>query len=167
MFNKILILISMLVATSQAIATTLHYADLTFWESPIQVIRPVGLLSEKVSQTKVHYALSYDEDGRLTGIAFKNGDNFKAFEGFAGKLNINAPITKIEYVDNKEIHTFYNEKNEQISGWGVWSVVYHKDNFNRRISLSFYNADNQPIENSWGLKNYYWDHSMEQSLRHG
>ena len=151
--------------TGDQIYRAAYFEGFPFWESPLQPLKLKSPMTAEDAMHRVHVRVDYDRYNRVIGIKTKQGKDFKALGNFFQSLYVHAVQTKIEYLQNKEIHRFYNKFDSRITGWGkVWEKTYHKDSKGRYVRMDFTDKKGRPVENSWGILFYEWQHLMDGSV---
>jgi YD repeat-containing protein len=144
---------------------TAYFAEFPFWESPIQPYKFATPLTKEDALKRVHIQVGYDAQNRVVDIQTRQGSQFKALGHFFDSMYIHSIHTKIRYQDQREIHEFYNQNCNQITGWGkVWQKIYQKDERGRYLKMEFLDRAGQPVENSWGIAYYRWQHQFDGSV---
>ncbi|WP_299272490.1 hypothetical protein [uncultured Psychroserpens sp.] len=142
-----------------------YYAHLPFWESPYQPFKMASPITQKMAKKRIHVQVDYDIHNRIIATHIKIGNHYKDFEGFFGNIYVNASLTKVEYENNKEFHSFYDRFGNQISVQGkVYKKVYHKDEYGRNIKLTFLDAQRKETLDQIGVKSYNWTHQDDGSI---
>lgn len=149
---------------ASAASTVEYYATLSFWESPVQALRPESPISVAEAKTRNHFRVLRDEQGRITEFSYRLGDEIRDMEGFFGNLYLNAPLTRIRYEADTETHTFFNRFGFPIEAAGRSKAVYQLDRFGRYKSLRYENAKGEPAANSWGVREYRWEYPGDGSV---
>lgn len=142
-----------------------YYAHLPFWESPYQPFKLASQINEKEARKRIHVQVDYDTQNRVVTLHIKIGKHYKSYEGFFGNIYINAPLTTVEYEDNKELHSFYDRFGNQISVQGkVYTKVYEKDRYGRNIKLTFIDSKGDQTIDQTGVESYNWIHQSDGSI---
>lgn len=161
LFIGILTLISIISFSSdivQADPKTEYYRHLVFRESPVSEHKGIYPISKQESKEVAHYRFSYDEDGRVTEISHRIGDDLIADNGNWDTFTWWASKLTVEYGDNNEIVTYFNRYDEISPALGrVTQSVYELDEQGRRIRMYFLN-EGEPAENHWNVHRYEWEH---------
>ncbi|WP_374659021.1 hypothetical protein [Inhella sp.] len=144
--------------------TETYYAELSFWESPVQALRPQSAISAAEAQTRSHFRVRRDEQGRITEFSYRLGDEIRDIEGFSGNLYLSAPLTRIRYEGDTEVHTFFNRFGHPIEVAGRSKSIYRTDRFGRYLSLRYENAKGEPAANAWGVREYRWIYPADGSV---
>lgn len=132
------------------------YSQLPFRETPFADIKGIFPLTEAQAQNRKHYVLRHDGLGRVTEMKFVLNENVVA-------LNINknvvthAPHIKIQYTDNKEIRSFFDQFNKPTLSNGAYREVFELDDNGQRKSLYFLNEQDQRVSNNWDIFEYKWE----------
>ncbi len=143
---------------------TENYAVIPFWESPIIPFRGASPISEEVSKGLLHFELDYDSLNRVIQASVKIGDHLKAFEGFS-KYQIHAPLTKVDFDTNREIHSFYDHLEQPITVMGeVFKKVYDKDDYGRNVRLRYFDKAGNETPNYFGYVRYEWSYERDGSV---
>ena len=146
-------------------ARTAYFADFPFWESPIQPVKFEVPLGMEEAKGRIHVKVEYDAADRIVDMQVRQGDDFKELGNSYGAMYVHAVHTTIAYSDGKETHQFFNRFGHQIFAWGkVWQKVYTKDAKGRFTKLEFFDLDGKPVENSWGILRYEWEHQLDGSV---
>ncbi|GEM_PF-5823227 len=142
-----------------------YYAVLPFWESPYLPFAGADAITSEHAATRIHLQLDYDSLGRIIASHVKIGSAYKEFEGRFGHLYINAPLTLVAYNDNQETHSFFDRFGNQIKVQDdVYKKVYYKDDLNRNIRLSFFDEDDNTVNDVFGVQEYTWTHLPDGSV---
>lgn len=147
-----------------------HFRHLMFRESPLASYRGIHPVSKQQSQSVAHYEFSYDDQGRVKQISRKINDTLIGGMGVFDSFIWFAPQVRIAYQANREVHTYYGPKGEQISAHGkVWRAEYKLDESGNRQSLVFFDAQGKPTESEWNIHQYQWrashdGHTFEKRL---
>lgn len=164
-FRALLAIALLCVASLASAASTVEtYATLSFWESPVQALRPESRISAAEAKARNHFRVLRDEQGRITEFSYRLGDEIRDIEGFFGSLYLSAPLTRIRYEGATETHTFFNRFGHQIEAAGRYQSVYQLDRFGRYQSLRYQNAKGEPAANSWGAQAYRWEYPADGSV---
>ncbi|WP_026374507.1 hypothetical protein [Aestuariibacter salexigens] len=136
---------------------TQYYRHIMFRETPYAVYRGIHQLHTDDSHNVALYAFDYDAQGRIKEISYQiNGNMINANEVWDSFIWF-APKVKINYQPGKEVHTYYDSNDQQISAHGnVYQAVYTLDEDNNRVSLHFYDKQGEPSENAWNIHRYQW-----------
>ncbi len=158
MKNQLLIVAITFTITTQLFAQkTEYYRHLVFRETPFSDTRGNHQIDKATAQKETHYRFVYDNENRLIEVSHRLGDfiindndNWDSFIWFSPKMTI-------EYSNNKEIRYYYNRLNEKIEAHGkMYKAVFELDEKGQRTAVKFYDKDDQPSENSWGIHEYQW-----------
>ena len=146
---------------------TKYYNHLIFRETPYSKTQGRIQLTEEESKNTNHFKLSYDTSNRLILIEYLYKNNLIELNrsGLLDGKRALAPKTKIEYIGDEEVRTFYNlEGKSTTNGMGVFKEVYSYTKKGKRISLKFYDKNDKPINNSWKVSEYKWKHIDNNSV---
>ena len=159
-----LFVVSQLTAQSDTIK---YFNHLIFRETPYSKTEGRLQLTEDESKNTNHFKLSYDTSNRLILIQYQYKNNLIVLNRnglLDGKRGL-APKTKIEYIGNEEVRTFFNLEGESTTnGMGVFKEVYSYNKKGKRVSLKFYDKNDKPINNSWKVFEYKWKHIDNNSV---
>ncbi len=159
-----LFVVSQLTAQSDTIK---YFNHLIFRETPYSKTEGRIQLTEDESKNTNHFKLSYDSSNRLILIEYLYKNNLIELNRSGlldGKRGL-APKTKIEYIGNEEVRTFFNLEGESTTnGMGVFKEVYSYNKKGKRVSLKFYDKNDKPINNSWKVFEYKWKHIDNNSV---
>jgi YD repeat-containing protein len=128
-----------------------YYRGLQFSETPYDLERGSHQLTEAESKTVNNYRFTYDGQGRLLSVEFMRGDSLLAYSSMGGAAKI-----VYDYIDNRQVKSFYNKKSERIESSGVYSAEYTLDNNGVRTALKFFGKEGQPVENRNSIHSYVW-----------
>jgi len=150
-------------------SSTVHheafFANLPFWESPYVPFKGACPITAAEASKRVHLKLDYDKDNRVIAAHIKIGDHYKEFEGFFGNLYINAPLTKVSYHNNLELHDFYDRFGSRTTVQGnIYQKVYEKDEHGRNILLSFLDSKGAHTTDMFGVQEYRWSHQQDGGI---
>jgi len=153
--NLILAVLMLLSCGLKVTAQHTQYAmGIVFRETPFADIRGTKKMEEHDVDNKKHFELDYDEKGRLVECRYMlNGKLVPFSDRF-----VRAPKIKIDYQENEEIRTFYNEFGHRtlVSG-NVYETRFALNAEGKRIGLTFYNIAGDIIENDFGIAKYAWE----------
>lgn len=115
-------------------------------------------IDSTTASTTSHYVFKHDQFKRLKEVINNHFHTEKAHP--LASLGVYKVI--ISYDDGKEVRTFYDPKNNQISNDGnVYREVYLLDKNGLRKQLNFYDLDNKPIESNWDISIYRWEQTKK------
>ena len=147
--------------------TIKYFNHLIFRETPYSKTEGRIQLTEDESKNTNHFKLSYDTSNRLILIEYLYKNNLIELNRSGlldGKRGL-APKTKIEYIGNEEVRTFFSLEDESTTnGMGVFKEVYSYNKKGKRVSLKFYDKNDKPINNSWNIFEYTWKHVNNNSV---
>lgn len=150
---------------AQSVYRSEYYAGMPFWESPIVPFKGEYPLTREQAKNRINLQLDYDSQNRIVEVRVNHGSKLKLFEGFFGNLYINAPLTKVLYKDQQEIHQFYDIIGNRIAVLGeVFEKIYHKDKYGRNVSLDFRARDGKPAEDQFGNRKFEWTYNADGSV---
>jgi hypothetical protein len=141
-----------------------YYRSLLFSETPFDAERGTHKLTANQAKTINSYKFTKDNSGRLLSVEFLRGDSLLDYSSMGGAAKI-----VYEYMDNKQIKSWYNKKNERIESNAIYSAEYTLNEKGVRTGLKFFGKDGQPAENRNKINNYVWSvlpDSMVRELRY-
>jgi len=143
------------------VVITKCYSGMMFRETPYANMRGTRELNKEDLEHIPHFKLDYDSQGRLIGLKYMLNGKLKPF---ANRF-VRAPFIKINYLENKEVRTFYNELGHRtlVSG-DVYKVIISYDDNGRKIGLKFYGINNEPIENDFAIASYQWQTNLDGTV---
>lgn len=146
---------------------TAYFKHLVFRETPYAVIKGRIPISQKRSEKENHYKLSYNSNNQLILIEYRIGNiliNRRRAGIMDGFRNI-ATKTKIEYLDNKEIRTFFDENDAQGNNpMNVFKEVFEYNKNGVKISAKFYDENDNLINNAWNVAEYIWASNSDNTI---
>lgn len=128
-----------------------YFRQLKFAESPFDPISGLHSITAEEAETINHYGFTYDEQGRLSTLEYRRGD-----ELIRGS-QAGAPSVKISYEGNKEYYNYYNLEGEQMERFGFYTAEYELDEEGVRKGLKFLDQDGKMVENRNGIAWFEWD----------
>ena len=152
-----LFLFTVLINNTVIAQKTEYYRHLVFRESPFSDTRGIHQIDKSKAQEEAHYRFVYDNQNRVTEVSHRIGDvvinnnnNWDSFIWFSPKMSV-------EYTNNQEIRYYYNRLDQKIETHGkMYKAVFDLDKSGNRIAVKFYDKNNAPSENVWGIHNYQW-----------
>ena len=161
LFLCLLTVISM--SKSLAQSRTVYFKKIPFYESAYQPF--IGAIPIETQTTDgYNLKLTYDVSNRVIQSEVRTGNQLRPLEGFIG-LTINAPLTKVEYSEGKEVHYFFDHlENESTVMNDVFTKVYEKDDLGRNVKLSFLQESGEPATDFFGYAVYTWEHLSDGSI---
>ena len=79
--------------------------------------------------------------------------------------HVNAPLTIVQYEENREIHSFFDHLQKRITVMNdVFIKVYEKDQFGRNIRLTFEDSLGNAASDYFGYHRYEWSHEANGSI---
>ena len=127
-----------------------HFRHLQFSETPYDVIKGIYPITAEEAKTINNYTFTYNEDGKLSSLAFMRGDLL------LGYSNMGFAKLEISYTDSAEVHRFFDKNNNPVENDGVFAFVYKLDEKGNRIGLSFLDKDGNVASNSNKIAYYIW-----------
>ncbi|WP_299180168.1 S41 family peptidase [uncultured Aquimarina sp.] len=158
LFLFFLVLVAQVAAQSDTIK---YFNHLIFRETPYSKTEGRIPITKDESKNTNHFKLTYDASNRLILIEYLYKNKLIELNRSGildGKRGL-ASKTKIEYIGNEEIRTFFNSDGEPTTnGMGVFKEVYAYNKEGKRVSLRFYDKNDAPINNTWKIFEYKWKH---------
>ena len=137
----------------------------TFGNHRFKPFQFVKQLSKEQAEKRIHLKVTYDKFDRITDVQVRQNGDFKELGYIFAPMYVHTVHTKVTYQDDREVHTFFDRFGNQVTGWGdVWRKVYHKNGKGLYSSMEFLSREGKAIENSWGIKNYNWQHRNDGSI---
>lgn len=165
-FTTLLILSCSLLSSPQIVSatpsanrntSTQYFRHIMFRESPYASYRGIHPIAASNNPNVAHYEFDYDEKGRIKEISYQINDDMIHGNEVWDSFIWFAPKVKIDYRSDKEIHTYYNTEDQQISAHGnVYRAEYSLDEQGKRVALHFFDKDGQNAENAWNIHRYQW-----------
>lgn len=119
-----------------------HYRHLQFSESPYDIEKGLRVLTAEQAKNINNYRFTYDQDGRLTEVAYVRDTVLLSYGSMRGAAKIT-----YTYEGNKQTKHYFNEKNEPIESGGAFASVYTLNDEGVRTVLHFTNKEDSLIEN--------------------
>ncbi|WMX12354.1 hypothetical protein [Aureispira sp. CCB-E] len=142
-----------------------YYRHLIFRETPYSDTRGNHPIDNATAQKEAHYLFVYDEQDRLIEVSHRLGDALIADNGNWDSFIWFSPKMTIEYQANQEIRHYYDHLNKPIEAHGaMYKAVFLINKKGKRTEVKFYNKDNQPSENAWGIHTYQWEHLKDGTV---
>ncbi|OBX24073.1 MULTISPECIES: S41 family peptidase [Bizionia] len=141
--------------------STTYFKHLIFRETPFSKTEGRIPLTETEAQKVNHFKLDYDSLNRLVAVEYKYAQNLIDLNrsGILDGKRALAPKTQIGYSENTETRLFFDADNQPTTnGMGVFKEVYAYNKNGKRIGLTYYNKNEEPINNSWNIFEYTWKH---------
>jgi len=127
-----------------------HFRHLVFSETPYDKFQGIYPLTGSEAEKINNYTLSYDEDGKLTSVAYMRGEDLLGYSG-RGYAKV-----EISYTDSTETHHYFNKDNRPQEYMGVFVSIYKLDAEGNRIGLSFMDRNSNKIENRNKVAYFIW-----------
>jgi hypothetical protein len=144
-----------------------YFKHLVFRETPYAATKGRIPISEERSKNENHYKLSYNTSNQLVLIEYKFGGvlvNRRRAGNMDGFRNI-ATKTKIQYLGDNEIRTFYDVNNIQCSNpMNVYKEVYNYNKKGEKIGAKFYDKNDKLTNNSWNIAEYLWSSTTDNGI---
>ena len=136
-----------------------YFRQLRFSESSYDQYAGLHEISAEEAGAVNHYRFSYDDEGHLIELRYGRGDEL------LNGSSSGAPLVKISYEQNKEIHHYFDLKGEPISRWGFFTAEYELDENGVRKHLSFYDEEGNAVENRNGIARFDWEFLASGQLK--
>ena len=167
--KKLLLLLTLITAyqiSAQNKAST-YYKHLVFRETPYSKVKGRIPITEERSKKENHYRLTYDSNNRLVLIEYRYGEKQISrrragiMDGFRNVYS----KTVINYIDNKEIWTFYNSEGiQRKNSMNVFKEVYEYNKKGERIGVKHYDENDNLTNNTWNIAEYTWQHINDYDI---
>lgn len=130
-----------------------YCASTVFRETPFADIRCAKEISSEQASSIKHFEFEYDTQGRLTSVQYKLKNRLVPYSD----RFVRAPRTKIQYLHNQEIRTYFDENNlpTLVSG-DVYQSLFILNKLGQRKSVKFLNLDGNLVNNDFGIAAYNW-----------
>lgn len=136
-----------------------YYAEMPFWESPIVSMKGASPLTKEVAASRIHLQIDYDDFNRPIATHVKIGNDYKDMEGRLGSLYVLAPKTTISYLDNREIHRFFDRFDNRIKVMNdVYEKVYTQNMHGQNVKLEFFDEDGNKASDYFRIVSYSWEY---------
>ena len=126
--------------------------------SPIIELSGIHPISKETAQSTSHYKFTFDTSNKLIEII----NNHYHTEKKHPLASIGVYKMVISHEDNKEIRTFFDPNNNQITNdREVYKEVftYCKKGFKKE--LNFYDLEDKPMESNWKITSYQWQKTKD------
>jgi hypothetical protein len=127
-----------------------HFRSLQFSETPYDLEKGIHPLTAEEAKTINNYKFVYDDSNRLVSVEFGRNNVL------LGYSSMGAAKIVYEYVDNKQVKTYFDKDNLQIESSGVFKAEYTLDSEGRRTGLKFFGKDGAPVENRNSIHSWVW-----------
>jgi hypothetical protein len=141
-----------------------YFRSLQFSETPYDIEKGTHPITADEAKTVNSYKFTTDGSGRLVSVEFVRNDVLLGYSSMQGAAKIT-----YEYVGNKQLKKYFNEKNEQIESGGVWVSEYLLDDKGQRTGLMYLGKDGSMVENRNKIHSWKWSvlpDGMVQELRY-
>ena len=153
-----ILLFAILLSNTIVAQKTEYFRHLVFRESPFSDTKGIHQIDKSKAQEEAHYRFVYDNQNRVIEVSHRIGDvvinnnnNWDSFIWFSPKMTI-------EYSKNKETRYFYNRLGKKIEAHGkMYKAVFELDSNGKRTAVKFYDKNNAPSQNAWGIHRYHWE----------
>lgn len=166
-YSILLIVTSFLIQAQNKNVKVAYFKHLVFRETPYSFTQGRIPISAKRSKKENHYKLSYNSKNQLVLIEYRFGNvliNRRRTGIMDGFRNI-ASKTKIDYLNGKEIRTFYDINGVQSRNeMNVYKEVYEYNKNGERVGVKFYDEQNKMINNTWNIAEYIWTSNNDNSI---
>ena len=141
-----------------------YFFSVPFRESPYPQFNGIYPTTKDNVKQRHYYRFAYDDSNRLVEMSVMRNDhmviNLNSNNFFFGVAKIT-----FSYSENTETLHFYNFLDEQISPNGVWKAVYTLNDNGERTSLHYYDANDQAVDNGWGISRYEWSKDEQGRIK--
>lgn len=134
---------------------TAYYAHIPFRETPFADLRGIYPITEKQARHYNHFRFLYDVEDRPVEVSFRIGNEIRNLNISRTNLTF-TPVIRIKYEDGKEIRTFFDRFMNSTLANGVFREEYELDEDGNRMSLKFYDVEDERVESNWGIYVYEW-----------
>lgn len=144
-----------------------HYKHLIFRETPYSSTKGRNPISEEMAMGENHFKLTYDDADRLVKTEYRRGNQLLSpmRAGMYDAMYNLAPSVHIKYSGNLEIRHFFDEEGNQIANqMNVYKTVYEYNDAGERIGVKYFDKDDNPMNNAWGIFEYTWKKVSEHSV---
>ena len=155
----ILALISCQTGNKTADSGVQHFRHLRFSETPFDQITGNHAIAAAEAGEINNYKFSYDDEGRLVSIEYCRGDQL-----LNGSRSW-APMIKISYEGNKEIHHYFDIAGEPRDRAGYFAAEYELNDDGVRKGLRFLDKEGNLVENRNGIAWYDWNILANEQLQ--
>jgi hypothetical protein len=139
-----------------------YFRHLMFRETPYAEYRGIHPVEVDKNPNFAHYEFSLDSQGRTTQIRYQINDNLIRGNEVWDSFIWFAPVVKVSYSPGKEVHTYFNAKDQQIEAHGsVYRAEYQLDGNGQRTALSFFDMQGDRSHSAWNIHRYEWRHEGE------
>lgn len=136
-----------------------YFRHLMFRETPFSEYRGIHPVETEQAPNFAHYEFSIDKQGRTTQIRYQINDHLIRSNEVWDSFIWFAPVVKISYLPQKEVHTYYDINDQQIEAHGgVYRAEYQLDTDGKRIALRFFNEQGESSQSAWNIHRYEWRH---------
>ena len=132
-----------------------YYAHMPFRETPFADLRGIYPITAKQAEHHKHFKFLYDAEDRPVEVSFRIGDELQNLNISRNALTF-TPVIRIRYEDGKEIRSFFDRFMNPTLANGVFREVYVLDEDGNRVSLKFYDVEDQRVESDWDIYAYEW-----------
>lgn len=121
--------------------------------SPFIDIIGIHPIDEATAKSTSHYIFKTNKYKEFTEII----NNHYHTEKVHPLYSLGAHRVVFEYVENKEIRTFYDINNKRVKNdRGVFKEIYLTNVKTHKVQLNFYDLENNPMESNWKIAEYRW-----------
>jgi len=127
-----------------------YFRQIQFSDSPWDTEKGAHPITADEAKTINNYKFSYNENGQLASIEYNRNGVLLDYS------SIGAAKITYDYVGDKQLKNFFNEKNDTIKNGGATTFEYKLDNAGFRVAMRFLDEKGQPVENRNKISNYKW-----------
>jgi hypothetical protein len=132
-----------------------YYAHMPFRETLFADLRGIYPITAIEAKRLKHFRFVYDARERPVEVSFRLGDETQNLNISRNALTF-TPVIRIQYEDGEEIRTFYDRFMNPTLANGVFREEYELDEDGNRVSLKFYDVEDNRIESEWDIYAYEW-----------
>lgn len=127
-----------------------YFRHLQFSETSWDLERGTHALTAKEAQTVNNYKFTYNENKQLVSVEYnRNGV-------LLGYSSLGAAKITYTFEGNKQVKSYYNDKNEATNSGGATTLEYTVNDAGMRVAMRFLNEKGEPTENRNNIYNYKW-----------
>lgn len=141
-----------------------YYSTVEFVETPLSEIKGSIPLAKDIAMKRNHYRFEYDNLNRIKTISFFNGKKPRHPNHTANLFTL-AHKMEFTYAKNVENITFYDIKGNPVDVLdNVYRFTYKLNELGYRSQLSFFDKNNNQVENGWNIFEYNWTYHSDGSI---
>lgn len=139
-----------------------YFRHIQFSETPWDLEKGAHPLTAEEAQSVNNYKFTYNESGQLVSVEYNRNGVLLDYS------SIGAAKITYTYEGDKQIKSFFDDKNESVKRSGIPTFEYTLDNSGMRIAMRFLDESGEPAENGNNIHNYKWkrlENGMIQEVR--